>query len=44
MKVLTVRIDDELHEKIRKESFETGKSMNEIVIELIKKHYNKGDK
>ena len=42
MKVLTVReLKMNLHEKIRKESFETGKSMNEIVVEEVKKRYEK---
>ena len=39
MKRFEIRLDKDLHEKLRKESFFTGKSMHEIVIELIKEHY-----
>lgn len=39
MKVLTVRLDEELHEKIRTESFKANKSMNEIIVEQLFKRY-----
>lgn len=39
MKRLTIRINDDLYEKLRKESFESTKSMNEIVSDQIKKRY-----
>ena len=42
MKRLTIRIDDDLYEKLRKESFESIKSMNEIVSDQIKKRYGEG--
>jgi len=40
MQSLKVIIEKELHEKLRTESFKTRKSMNEIVTELIEKHYD----
>lgn len=42
MKRFSLRLDDELHEKLRTESFKTGISMNEIVVEAIEEKY-KGD-
>lgn len=44
MKRFEVRLDKDLHEKLRMESFHSGKSMHEIVIELIKKHYEERGK
>ena len=41
MKRFSLRLEDKLHEKLRRESFITEKSMHEIVIELIEEHYNK---
>ena len=41
MKRFEIRLDKEIHEKLKRESFETGKSMHQIIIELIEKHYNK---
>lgn len=41
MKRFEIRLNKELHEKLRVESFITEKSMHEIVIELIEEHYNK---
>ena len=43
MKRFETRISKELHEKLRQESFDTRKSMNEIVTELIENKY-KGEK
>ncbi len=37
MKVTTIRLKDELHEELRRESFETNKSMNDIIVEAILK-------
>lgn len=39
MKRFEIRLDRELHEKLREESFKTGKSMHQIIIELIKEYY-----
>lgn len=39
MKRFEIRLGKDLHEKLREESFITEKSMHEIVIELIEKHY-----
>ena len=39
MKRFEIRLSKELHENLREESFITGKSMHEIVIELIEEHY-----
>lgn len=39
MKRFELRLVKDLHEKLREESFFSGKSMHEIVIELIEKHY-----
>lgn len=39
MKRFEVRLRKDLHEKLRTESFKTGKSMHQIVMELIEKHY-----
>ena len=45
VKRFEIRLDKELHDKLREESFLTGKSMHEIVIELIEKYYkNKEEK
>ncbi len=45
MKRFELRLDKDMHQKLRKESFETGKSMNQIVSELIKRYYeNKEEK
>ena len=41
MKRFSLRLEKDLHEKLREESFITEKSMHEIVIELIEEHYNK---
>ena len=37
MRVLTVRMDDELYEKLRWVSFKERQSQNSIVVELLKK-------
>ncbi|OPY61133.1 MAG: hypothetical protein A4E56_02240 [Pelotomaculum sp. PtaU1.Bin065] len=37
MKHITIRLDEELHEFIRRLSFETRTSMNQIIVKLIKK-------
>ena len=39
MKRFEIRLSKELHENLREESFITGKSMHEIVTELIEEHY-----
>ena len=39
MKRFSLRLKDELHEKLRVESFHTGASMNEIIVEAIKQKY-----
>lgn len=39
MKRFSLRIDGELHEKLRKESFETERSINELITELIECKY-----
>lgn len=39
MKRFEIRLPKKLHEKIRRESFETGKSMNEITVEMIENNY-----
>lgn len=44
MKRLELRIPAKLHEKLRKESFETERSMNEIVNELLKNKYEEENK
>ena len=47
LKRFEVRLEDGLHEKIKRESFETGKSMQVLIIELLKEKYGeekKGDK
>lgn len=44
LKRFEVRMEDDLHLKLKKESFKTNKSMQEIVIELIRSHYTKEDK
>ena len=41
MKRFEIRLRKDLHEKLRTESFKTGKSMHQIVMELIEKHYEK---
>ena len=37
MKQLTIRLDDETHKKIKYLSIEIEKSINEYIVELIKK-------
>ena len=45
MKRFEIRLDKELHDKLREESFVTGKSMHQIMIELIENYYkNKEEK
>lgn len=44
MKRLTLRLPEELHQLIRKQSFETGKSMNEIIVDIIGENYKKKGK
>ncbi len=44
MKRFEIRLSKNLHEKLREESFNTEKSMHEIVIELIEDHYNKKER
>ena len=45
MKRFEIRLDKELHDKLREESFLTGKSMHQIMIELLEKYYkNKEEK
>lgn len=39
MKRFSLRLEDELHEKLRRESFETGVSINEIIVKLIEEYY-----
>ena len=39
MKRFSLRLEDDLHEKLRRESFETGESINEIITKLIKSKY-----
>ena len=41
MKRFEIRLEKRLHNKLRGESFRTGKSMHEIVLGLIEKHYKK---
>ena len=41
MKRFEIRLYEDLHEKLRTESFKTEKSMHRIVMELIEKHYEK---
>ena len=36
MKRFSLRLEKDLHEKLRRESFETGESINEIITKLIK--------
>jgi predicted HicB family RNase H-like nuclease len=43
MKRFEVRLDDSLHEKLREESYLTGKSMHQILMELIENHYKTKD-
>ena len=40
MKRLTLRLTEEVHEKLREESFNTGISMNDIILELIEDKYD----
>ena len=35
MKVTTIRLEDKLHKELRRESFETNKSMNDIIVKAI---------
>ena len=45
VKRFEIRLDKELHDKLREESFVTGKSMHQIMIELIENYYkNKEEK
>lgn len=44
MKRFSLRLEKELHELLRKESFETGKSINEIIVELIGSKYKENAK
>ena len=45
VKRFEIRLDKELHDKLREESFLTGKSMHQIMIELLEKYYkNKEEK
>jgi predicted HicB family RNase H-like nuclease len=39
MKRFSLRLEKELHEKLRRESFETEASINEIVTKLIEEKY-----
>ena len=39
MKRFSLRLEDDLHEKLRRESFETGVSINEIIIKLVEEYY-----
>lgn len=39
MKRFSLRLEKDLHEKLRLESFETGRSINEIIVELIGSKY-----
>ena len=39
MKRFEIRLGKDLHEKLRRESFETEKSMHEIIIGLIEEYY-----
>ena len=39
MKRFSLRLEDELHEKLRTESFKTERSINEIITELIEDKY-----
>lgn len=39
MKRFSLRLEKDLHEKLRKESFDTGESINEIITKLIKNKY-----
>lgn len=43
MKRFELRLDEDIHEKLREESFKTGKSMHQIIIELIKEYYENKD-
>ena len=43
MKRFELRLDENIHEKLREESFKTRKSMHQIIIELIKEHYENKD-
>ena len=38
VKRFEIRLDKELHDKLREESYVTGKSMHQIMIELLEKH------
>ena len=41
MKRFEIRLDKDIHEKLRAESFKSGKSMHQIVVGLIAAHYEK---
>ena len=44
MKRFEIRLDKDIHEKLRAESFKSGKSMHQIVVGLIAAHYEKKGK
>ena len=39
MKRISITVTDEMHEKLRKESFETGVSMNLLIRKQLNKKY-----
>jgi len=39
MKRISITVTDEMHEKLRKESFETGVSMNMLIRKQLNKKY-----
>lgn len=41
MKRFEIRLDKNIHEKLRAESFKSGKSMHQIIMQLIAAHYAK---
>lgn len=41
MKRFEIRLDKNIHEKLRAESFRSGKSMHQIIMQLIAAHYAK---
>lgn len=41
MKRFSLRLEKDLHEKLRRESFETERSINKIITELIEDKYKK---
>ena len=44
MKRFEIRLDKGMHEKLRAESFRSGKSMHQILVEIIAAHYEKKSK